>query len=150
MHPSIFALKRAYVATRNALDAALTPFGLTAAQLDALVYLYDHGKASQNALRRALGVTSATAARMLAGMESSGLVERETHPDDARANSVRMTGAARVLVERLRDEEEAAFVARVFAGLSTSEQAEVTRLLERVAQNMGDTSGGVYGSGEHR
>ena len=39
MPATVFALKRADQATRNAMDEGLAPYGLTSAQLDILLYL---------------------------------------------------------------------------------------------------------------
>ena len=59
MQPTLFALKRAYQAARNALEILLQPTGLTAAQLDVLKLVPAAGL-DQRALQAELGITSAT------------------------------------------------------------------------------------------
>ena len=146
--PTLFALKRAYQATRNALDARLQVNGLTGAQFDVLKLLL-HPDAEppappagldQRALQKALGITSATLTRLLAGMERRGLVSRSTHPMDSRSKRVGATAKAKKVFARLMTEEEAAFHARVFRGFSKQETLTLTRFLERVAENLRERS----------
>lgn len=150
MPPStLFALKRAYQATRHALEAQLHGEGLTAAQLDVLKLLLrpdpnppvplPDGGLDQRALQLALGITSATLTRLLAGMERRGLVTRAPHPVDSRVKRVSATARANKLFARLMAEGEAAFLARLLHGFSEEETLTLTNLLERVAENMRDS-----------
>ena len=135
MQPTLFALKRAYQAARNALEIALQPTGLTAAQLDVLKLLPAAGL-DQRALQAELGITSATLTRLLAGMQRRGLVTRSPHPSDARGKTVRITSKARRLRNALMAHGEAAFAARLLRGFTRGETAALTEMLSRIADNM--------------
>lgn len=144
MHPTIFALKRAYQATRKAMDEGLGAYGLTASQLDILIYLKRVGVAQQRDLQSALGVTSATLTRILDGMTQRGLVMRVPSQDDARVNLVRPSDKAVLLVEELHQKEEAGFVNRFLLGLSSDDVERLNRYLNQVAANMGDHSQSIF------
>ena len=144
---AIFALKRADLATRSAMDDALAGYGLTSAQLDILLYLEGREASAQRELQAALGVTSATLTRILDGMVARGLVERRSRPADARAKCVSVTEAAFEILERLQEQEEGAFLARFAAGFSAEELQILTGWLHRLAANMGDTSQAIFGYG---
>lgn len=141
---TLFALKRAYQATRHALEAQLHSKGVTAAQFDVLKLLLlpdpeapvPPAGLDQRAIQSDLGITSATLTRLLAGMERRGLVSRSPNPEDSRGKRVSATAKARKLFARLMEEGEAAFHARVFHGFSDKETLTLTRLLERVAENL--------------
>ena len=141
---TLFALKRAYQATRQALEAHLQTRGVTAAQFDVLKLLLlaapprpvPTGGLDQRTIQSDLGVTSATLTRLLAGMERRGLVSRAPHPHDSRGKRVQASAKARKLFARLMEEGEAAFLARVFRGFSAQDTRRFTGLLERVAENL--------------
>ena len=144
---AIFALKRANLATRAALDEALAAHGLTSAQLDILLYLDERGETSQRDLQAALGVTSATLTRILDGMVARGFVERRVSESDARAKCIAITPAACRLLLHLKDDAEPRFLARFTAGFTPDEMQTLTRWLTRLAANMGDTSQPIFGYG---
>ena len=141
---TLFVLKRAYQATRHALEAQLHSKGVTAAQFDVLklLLLPDRNPAlrseglDQRAVQTDLGITSATLTRLLAGMERRGLVGRSPHPQDSRSNRVHATAKSKQLFAKLMKEGEAEFNARVFHGFSDKEITVLTRLLERMAANL--------------
>ena len=146
MPPSstLFVLKRAYLATRHALETQLRSKGLTAAQFDVLKLLLlpnedapvPPGGLDQRAIQIDLGVTSATLTRLLAGMEGRGLISRSSNPLDSRGKRVNATIKAKRLVAKLMAEGEAAFYARVFNGFSEKETLALTHLLERMTKNL--------------
>lgn len=144
---AIFALKRADLATRGALDEALATHGLTSAQLDILLYLDVRGVSAQRDLQAALGVTSATLTRILDGMVARGFVERRASDVDARAKCISATATACDLLVYLQDEAEPVFLARFTAGFTPDEIHTLTRWLTRLATNMGDTSQPIFGYG---
>lgn len=145
MHPAVFALKRTYQTARNALEADLHGRGLTVAQLDALKLLLRpdpgtrkpaDGTQDQRVMQKALGISSATLTRLLAGMERRGFVTRTSHPRDSRGKRVRATAKARALFETLMAEGEAAFNARLLRGFSEEETRTLVELLNRLTANM--------------
>lgn len=138
MHPTLFALKRAYHAARHVLEAELQDFGLTLAQIDVLKLTLEapSGKLDQRALQTGLGVTSATLTRLLAGMERSGLIARDAHPTDARGKTVRVTPKANRALEKITKDREADYAARLLSGFTKAETSALTAMLERIADNM--------------
>ena len=72
MQQTIFALKPAYQATRNAIDEGLVKYDLNWAQLDILLMLQEDDVWAQRELQIALGVTSATLTRMINGLVKRG------------------------------------------------------------------------------
>ncbi len=142
--PTLFALKRAYQAVRNALEAELSGKGLTAAQLDVLKLLLrppgppkpSAGGLEQRAMQESLHITSATLTRLMAGMERRGLISRAANPRDSRSKQVKATAKARKLFNELIAGSETAFYARVLRGFSKEETSTLTRLLERMAENL--------------
>ncbi len=139
MHPTLFALKRAYQAARNALENELQAFGLTLAQIDVVkVLLAEPSKEiDQRAMQTKLGVTSATLTRLLAGMESKGLIVRAAHATDARGKTVRLLAKGSRLFEKMMLSREAEFTARLLRGFSKGEIKTLDSLLGRIADNMG-------------
>jgi DNA-binding MarR family transcriptional regulator len=90
MHETIFALKRAYQATRNSIDEGLAAYGLSWAQLDILLLLHRYGVQEQRELQLAMGVTSATLTRTVDGLVKRGFVSRVLSDDDARVKQLHL------------------------------------------------------------
>jgi DNA-binding MarR family transcriptional regulator len=149
MRATIFALKRADQATRNAMDEGLAPYGLTSAQLDILLFLDLNGEVAQRDLQAALGVTSATLTRIIDGMEAHGFVARRPSEADARVKCVSATPKGCAVLDELHAKEEESFLARFAAGFAPDELRLLTSWLNRIAANMGDTSQGIFGYGSH-
>lgn len=143
MHPAVFALKRAHHATQQVIDNGLAGYGLTAAQLDVLI-LVSRQEVEQRELQRALGVASATVANLCAAMEHRRLIERRVSPTDSRVRQVAATPAGRHLLATLQHRENERLTARFLTGLSAQEVTVLTRLLHRVAVNMGDSSHATF------
>jgi DNA-binding MarR family transcriptional regulator len=143
MDASLFSLKRAFQATRKAMDEQLAPFGTTWAQLDVLIYLLKNGQAEQRKLQSALGVTSATLTRMIDLMVDRGLLERQQSAQDARVNWIAPTEKAVALCHTLAQSERG-FLGQAFRGFSPAEITLLTDWLSRLANNMGDSSESIY------
>ena len=137
MHPTVFALKRAYQSSRNVLEHGLQGYGLTVAQVEIIKLLREPGPPlEQRALQAALRITSATLTQLLAGMERKALIIRAPHPRDARGKTVRLAPKARKLYDAMTAADEHNFTARLLRGFSERETQTLTRLLERLADNM--------------
>jgi DNA-binding MarR family transcriptional regulator len=139
MHPTLFALKRAYQAARHVLEVELQSTGLTVAQMDVLKLTLEAPATGldQRALQADLGVTSATLARLLGAMERKNLIVRAPHSTDARGKTVRPTAKAGRLLEKLIESREAEYTARLLRGFTKAETNTLTTLLRRIADNMG-------------
>jgi DNA-binding MarR family transcriptional regulator len=105
MHQAFFGLKRAFHGTLRIMRAPLAMLGLTAARFDMLYALprdpenFERGM-NQSALRRTLGVSAPTVSRMLASLETLGLVRRERAFFDRRQLVVSLTRAGRALIRK--------------------------------------------------
>jgi DNA-binding MarR family transcriptional regulator len=140
MHETIFALKRAYQATRNAIDVGLAKYDLNWAQLDILLLLYEHHVQAQRELQIALGITSATLTRTVNGLVKRGFIQRQLNGEDGRVKNLQLSEKAHALLHQLQSNEDVLLRQTFLAGLSTSEVVLITECLKRIAQNMGDTS----------
>jgi DNA-binding MarR family transcriptional regulator len=143
MHPTLFALKRAYQAARHVLEVELQGAGLTVAQIDVLKLALAAPSTGldQRALQAGLGVTSATLTRLLAGMERKNLIARVPHPTDARSKTVRLTPKGDRLFAKFVESREAEYTARFLRGFTKAETKALTTLLGRIADNMGGSEG---------
>lgn len=113
------------------LKTRLQPLGLSPAQFQALAALDLHGEQTQRALAGMLAVEQATMANTLSRMERDGLIERKPHPDDGRAQLIRLTAKARELAEPAR--QAARFADQMLLdGLPVAEQALFVSMLGRV------------------
>lgn len=118
----------------NALcQSLLEEHGLTLRQWVILSALWRRDGQSVNALADYSGTAAPAASRIVERMVESGLVRRETVPNDRRAVTVKLTERGRSL-NHLHD-----FYARVNAilleGFSETEAGALFGLLERVEQN---------------
>ena len=96
----------------------------------------------QRALAEAVGVTGATLTHHLNAMEKRGLITRQRHPENRRVHVVELTEEGRQTFARLR-QAAMEFTARLNAGLSAEETETLSRLLARLAANVGDTAEGT-------
>jgi DNA-binding MarR family transcriptional regulator len=87
----ISLVKRLHLSARAAIDRALIPFGVSAAQYSVLRRLQDDGELTGAALARQLFVTAQTMSRTLNGLEQAGLIERVTRIDNPTATQNRLT-----------------------------------------------------------
>jgi DNA-binding MarR family transcriptional regulator len=94
----------------------------------ALATLERHGPLSPSELAERERIKRPTVTRIVANLESAGLVERVKDPDDGRASILTATPAASALLRRLRA-RKTAYLARRIEGLD----AEDRRTLERAA-----------------
>ena len=117
------------------LQRRLAPHGLATAQFMTLLELWAEDGLTQAQLVRRLDVEQATMANTLARMERDGLVRRTAHPDDARAQQVWLTAAARAI----RAPATQAATAQnqcALADLSDAERDVFLELMRRVIDTM--------------
>jgi DNA-binding MarR family transcriptional regulator len=94
-----YLLRQAFFALRGALDAALRPHGLTAAQYGVLSVLAREPGASGADLARACNTTPQAMNGLVATLERDGLVERRPHPTHGRIRQVELTEDGRGRLE---------------------------------------------------
>ena len=117
------------------LQRRLAPLGLSPAQFLALSELWAEDGQTQRALTARIGVEQATMANTLARMERDSLMARAPHPDDRRAQIVRLTEAARALetaaIGAAADVNQA-----VIEGLPSAERELFLSMLGRIVMAM--------------
>jgi DNA-binding MarR family transcriptional regulator len=100
-----YALLHAAQLWRTEAAAALRPFELTVPQFLVVMQLYRRARHEGSPLTQAevaaqLGMDANTASQIVRALERRGLVDRQPHPDDARARALALTLAG---LERARD-----------------------------------------------
>ena len=88
-----------------------------------------------SALAEAAGVTRGTMTGLLAGLERSGLVKRDEHPEDGRMVSIELTGSALDLFERILPERINRAM-QFMSSLSEEEQRHLRVLLEKMERGL--------------
>jgi len=90
-------------ALRAVQAEALAPFGLNHAEWTALGRLRTSPRGTRHSpteLRQLVGQTSAGMTRVLAKLETAGLVRREPHPNDGRGSNVVLTAKGRRVADQ--------------------------------------------------
>ena len=145
-HELAMALRAAYLALHRRSDAAFAPRGVTADQFVLLATLARGGEAlTQRELARRMSSDPSTVRAMLVLLEQRGLVERDTHPSDARARTVALTAKGLRAYERLWTAGEAVR-AQMLGALQTGEAETLVRLLGQVAEALSTECVPVGGS----
>jgi DNA-binding MarR family transcriptional regulator len=125
------AITRTARRLRQEADAGLSP-SLTAA----LATIERHGPLTPSRLAEMERIQRPTVTRLLATLESDGLIERLTDPDDRRVSHVSVTKDGRALVKKLRSRKNAYLAKRLRRldddELETLERA--TAILERILE----------------
>jgi DNA-binding MarR family transcriptional regulator len=127
------ALRAAYLALHRRSDAAFAPHGVTADQFVLLATLARGGEAlTQRELARRMSSDPSTVRAMLVLLAARGLVERDTHPTDARARTVTLTAKGLRAYRRLWRAGEP-IRARLLGALVPGEAENLVRLLGQIA-----------------
>lgn len=121
---------------RERMDARLTEYDVTPAQVHVLHYLYHHdNQAAQHEIGTYLKVKPSTVNGILDRMEEKGLVRRCVSSADARRRLITLTEEGLARQERCRQ----AFMEAetlLATGLSEAEQAQLFGLLRRILTNL--------------
>jgi DNA-binding MarR family transcriptional regulator len=139
------ALRAAYLALHRRSEARFAPHGVTADQFVLLATLA-HGHAlTQRELARRMSSDPSTVRAMLVLLERRGLVERDTHPTDARARTVALTAKGERTFRQLWTAGEP-IRAQMLGALQPGEAETLVQLLARVAEALNAESVPVSGS----
>jgi DNA-binding MarR family transcriptional regulator len=109
---------------------------LPAPQLSALSVIVYGGAITLGALAAAEQVRPPTMTRLIAAMETAGLVEREADEADRRVVRIRATAKGRRLLEEGRD-RRIAVIAEALATLPAKDVAEIERALDAIEKVAG-------------
>ena len=133
-HELPMALRAAYLALHRRSDARFARHGVTADQFVLLATLARGGHAlTQRELARRMSSDPSTVRAMLVLLEQRGLVERDTHPADARARTVALTAKGLRAYRRLWKAGES-IRARMLGALRPGEADTLVRLLGQVTE----------------
>jgi DNA-binding MarR family transcriptional regulator len=135
LHNPILRLKRAYLATRKAVDDALVDYDLTAAQFDILLYLWETDGETQRVIQEYLGITSGSLSGLVDSLVAAGYVEQRLNEADTRVKQLFLTPKAQALRTEM-DALSQRFFQQFFAGFSAPESALMVEWLGRIAANM--------------
>lgn len=123
------------------LDAELQPFGTTAMQFAILKNVAEGAADTAADLCRLLHYDNGSMTRLLDRLEQKGLIRRERSKDDRRVVSLRITGAGRTVLPRLRD-SAARVIERMLNGFSAAEVNDLRVSLGRMIENGQPANGG--------
>jgi len=116
-------------------DRLTAPIGLTASRWMLVCALADLGEPTVSQLSEEALLSPQAVSRMLAAMESEGLVERGRSPDDARVVTVRFTEAGQA-AHRATVELAERFRGPFLEGVSDDEVAQITSALDHLTENL--------------
>jgi len=117
------ALERLFafaVTVERYMQAGLVARGLTRARATVIWQLHRQGPVTQQQLARTIGVTARNVTALVDGLQASGFVQRDPHPQDRRALLVRLTDAGAKVTGQLAADYEAGS-AQLFAGMPAEE-----------------------------
>jgi len=143
---------------RSAIDRAIAPLGLTAAQYAVVVPLLGMQRADRRPSQRQLadftGLEPLYLSRLARALERAGLVERSSDPDDSRAVLLALTDRGREVAirasERVRGLQED--LTAPLGGLSSAQTRaliESLRTLLEASQNSDQSSSHSSSAQEH-
>jgi len=143
-------------AVGRAFDEALAAAGGSLPVWLVLLNLKVRRPGTQRELADAVGITEATLTHHLTAMDTAGLITRTRDSANRRVQVVMLTEAGEAAFVRLRD-AAIAFDARLNAGLSESDVATLTALLDRLSANVAAEDGAPpwvglvdqHGTGQH-
>jgi DNA-binding MarR family transcriptional regulator len=136
--PFLLSQLGAYVA--DDFKRRLAPLGVHPRTNAVLVALAGTDGQSQRQLSARLGVHRNVMVSLIDSLEQQGLVQRRPHPDDRRAFAVTLTDKARQLLPVL-EEQSNALEDEVTAALTPGERADLLRMLQHVAAELGLSPG---------
>ncbi len=130
-------LSRTAKAASRAFDDALAQAGGSLPVWLVLISLKSQRPRNQRDLAEAVGIKEATLTHHLNAMDRQGLITRRRDPANRRVHLVELTEAGETAFLRLRG-AATEFDQRLRNGLSAAEIAQLARLLDRLAANLGD------------
>ncbi len=120
----------------KALEELTSPHGVTAGQWRLLRVLWEEDGITQRLLSSRVGITEATTAKAVAGLEKSGLITRREDKEDRRRMLIRLTPRAKKLKQKLLpmvvDVNE-----RALNGISRKDIETTRRVLAQSFENLG-------------
>lgn len=128
-----YLLKQAYNTVRDDLARVLEPFGLRMLTFSALMVAARRPGITQTELSRALGMERSNLVALIDGLEGAGLLTRDPVPTNRRAHALRVTKAGLARLDQAQAAVEA-HEAAIFGRLDEGEEAQLRRILDRIAR----------------
>jgi len=129
---AIQQLGRTYRAMMAAFEANI---GMTMSRWRILLYLHQHGEASQKRLACELGVDPAALTRQIKAIEQEGWIERHSDPADNRLTNVALTASGDSIVQDALP-RRSVFIEGMFADLGAEQTHALTELLRALEQRI--------------
>ena len=137
-HPHLAQLRLCFqlLALSSAIDrdcaTRLAPHGLSEGRFVVLFLLHGAGGIlPPHELAERAGVTRATISGLLDGLQRDGLLQRHSDAEDGRRLQIVLTARGRRLADELFG-QHTQWIGGLFNGLDSSEQAQLSLLLEKV------------------
>jgi DNA-binding MarR family transcriptional regulator len=125
------------------MTQAIAALGLTPSRTHLLWELGNRGPVPQRVLADALKVTPRAVTGLVDALVASGLVTRESHPDDRRAALVTLTARAETLVRRLKRDHEV-LAQSLFGPMSKGEldrfDGALADIIDRLQKHLAETA----------
>lgn len=137
-----FLLRRAHQISAAVFEDECRELQLTPAQFGVLTVLKSHPGLGQSNLARALGFDKVTVLRVLRGLESRGLVERESSAG-RRNVSVQLTSAGSRILDNAQKPAERAY-RRLMAPLDRAQQQQLLALLQLLTGELEDEARAAF------
>ena len=128
-----YKLRLAQVRAFDLFFKAMEPLDLSPARVTALSIIAMQPGINQVTLAKALNVAGPSALKLVDALEDAGWIRRMDVEGDRRRYSLGLTEQGLARLEMLREKLDA-YEARLSAGLSAAERAQLMELLERVAR----------------
>jgi len=116
---------------RSRLQAACAMTGVPPGVLKTLIHLSPDAAIPMREIAQHFGVDSSYVTTLIDDLEANGLAERRPHPTDRRIKTIALTSKG--IAARQRIEELMYDPPKCFAALSETEQAQLQRLLRKLA-----------------
>lgn len=129
-----YLVSRVRTALFNAIDHALAPLDVTAAQYIVMGQLVYSLAESPSQLCQTISYDPGAMTRMIDRLEAKGLVRRVRHPLDRRALNLELTEEGKAAFPKMRV-CVVGVLNRFLTGFSKSEARQLERLLQRVLAN---------------
>lgn len=130
---TIYLVKRAEMAVRAGLEAALRDLSVTPGQYTILSLLAARADQSSAGLARRAGITPQSMSETVAQLERKGLIARAENPEHRRILHISLTDTGTALLQRC-DSVVDALEARLLDGLSGAEIDGLRSALRHIAR----------------
>jgi MarR family 2-MHQ and catechol resistance regulon transcriptional repressor len=129
-HVWLILWKAAHAVEQNAIHS-VSGLGLGLSDFAVLEVLLHKGTQPVNVIGKKILLTSGSITTAVDRLESRGLVQRTTHPEDKRARLVQLTDKGKRVIEGAFRQHQLD-MEQIMAVLTNEERLELTRLLKKV------------------